>query len=169
MCSPSNGQDLTVLGIGLTEEKHGNSYANELRDMDYQAIDMADCNAGSAYNGKVFDDNMFCADAKGDGKDSCQGGSGGPIVIRDGNKHIQVGVVSWGYGCTQEGYPGVYARVSSAYDWIKGVACDECGSDAYFCDDSSGAGGSGGGSGGGNTADGNDNCVTLTMDLLTDD
>jgi trypsin len=164
MGSPSNGQDLTVLGLGLTEEGNDASYANKLRDVDVQAIDTADCNAGSAYDGEVFDDSMFCAGAEGGGKDSCQGDSGGPIVIRDGNKHIQVGVVSWGYGCAQKSYPGVYARVSSAHDWIKGVVCDDWGSDASFCD-----GGSGGGGGGGGDTGGNDNCVTLTMDLLTDD
>jgi trypsin len=78
MGSPSNGQDLTVLGLGLTKEGNGNSYANKLRNVEVQAIDTADCNAGSTYNGKVFDDSMFCAGAEGGGKDSCQGNSGGP-------------------------------------------------------------------------------------------
>jgi trypsin len=166
MGSPANGQDLTVLGLGLTKEGNDNSAANKLRDVEVQAIDTADCNAGSAYDGEVFDDSMFCAGAEGGGKDSCQGDSGGPIVIRNGNNHIQVGVVSWGTGCAQESYPGVYARVSSAHDWIKGVVCDDWGSDASFCD--GGSGGGGGGGGGGDTG-GNDDCVTLTMDLLTDD
>jgi trypsin len=169
MGSPSNGQDLTVLGLGLTTEGNGNSAANKLRDVEVQAIDTADCNAGSAYDGEVYDDSMFCAGVEGGVKDSCQGDSGGPIVIRDGNKHIQVGVVSWGTGCAQESYPGVYARVSSAHEWIKGVVCDDWGSDASFCDGDSGGGGDDGGGGGGGDTGGNDNCVTLTMDLLTDD
>ena len=43
----------------------------------------------------------------------------GPMIINDDGKYTLVGVVSWGYGCGMEGYPGVYARVTSVMPWIQ--------------------------------------------------
>ncbi|GAB2602310.1 serine protease [Streptomyces capparidis] len=55
--------------------------------------------------------SMLCAGERRGGKDACQGDSGGPLVA-DG---VLVGLVSWGSGCAQPGYPGVYTRISSVF------------------------------------------------------
>ena len=74
-----------------------------------------------SYNGQITA-NMLCAEDEGE--DSCQGDSGGPLIMEDsGGSHLQVGVVSWGYGCADPDFPGIYARVSSAYSWIASEVC----------------------------------------------
>jgi trypsin len=77
-----------------------------------------DCNSATAYNGAITD-RMICAGyAQGD-KDSCQGDSGGPLYIKQrSGEFLLLGVVSWGDGCAQPNKFGVYAKVSSAMDWI---------------------------------------------------
>lgn len=58
---------------------------------------------------------MICASAPG--KDSCQGDSGGPLIDR--RTKTQVGVVSWGFGCADPRYPGVYSNIAKELAWIK--------------------------------------------------
>mmetsp|Transcript_11883 Transcript_11883/g.21964 ORF Transcript_11883/g.21964 Transcript_11883/m.21964 type:complete len:363 (-) Transcript_11883:131-1219(-) len=65
----------------------------------------------------LIQNNMICA--KNRNRDSCQGDSGGPLTFRG----KQVGITSWGVGCNQRKFPGVYARVSSAYAWIRRNIC----------------------------------------------
>ena len=95
---------------------------------------------------------MLCASANN--KDSCQGDSGGPLV--KGN--VQIGVVSWGIDCADPNFPGVYARVSSQYNWIESEVCkgsqyaEEAGFDCTNASfDPSATGGSSSPSTGGNT------------------
>jgi len=47
-----------------------------------------------------------------------QGDSGGPMVSKQGSLWIQSGVVSFGEGCAEPNFPGVYARVSNYQNWI---------------------------------------------------
>jgi secreted trypsin-like serine protease len=88
-----------------------------------------DAVCGKAYrdHGANFvDEAMLCAGLFGvGGVDTCQGDSGGPMVAQtpDG-AFVQVGIVSWGYGCAQAQYPGVYTEVSTYTEEIRAALAE---------------------------------------------
>jgi secreted trypsin-like serine protease len=78
----------------------------------------------SAYN-YAIGDGQICAHEASTGRDTCEGDSGGPLVAFDANNcPYVVGITSWGIGCAEQSYPGVYTRVSAHADWMrtKGVS-----------------------------------------------
>lgn len=96
------GADAVVTGWGLLSE--GGAPAYQLQAVTVQIIGKDVCD--NAFPGAVTN-QMVCAGVLEGGKDSCNGDSGGPLVI--GGQLI--GIVSWGNGCAQPGFPGVYGNV----------------------------------------------------------
>ncbi|XP_022102121.1 suppressor of tumorigenicity 14 protein homolog [Acanthaster planci] len=102
----------------------GGSLATILQEANVPLIPRATCNGPNNYDGEVTN-NMLCAGFVGGGIDSCQGDSGGPLVCAakdtgaDVERWYLVGVTSWGYGCAQANYPGVYTDVSQYIDWLQ--------------------------------------------------
>jgi len=119
------GKDAVVTGWGTTES--GGSVSNVLREVTVGVIKNKSCKRDYEYLGGWITDMMLCAVVPGGGKDACQGDSGGPLVytagdgVTAGQNYDLVGVVSWGSGCADPDYPGVYARVTAQLDWIKEI------------------------------------------------
>eukprot|EP00546_Thalassionema_frauenfeldii_P010439 CAMPEP_0178912244 /NCGR_PEP_ID=MMETSP0786-20121207/10151_1 /TAXON_ID=186022 /ORGANISM="Thalassionema frauenfeldii, Strain CCMP 1798" /LENGTH=918 /DNA_ID=CAMNT_0020584797 /DNA_START=263 /DNA_END=3019 /DNA_ORIENTATION=- len=133
--SPSRNEPLTVIGFGRLES--GGAVPDTLQQVTVNYIDTATCNRGSMYGGEIYDKTMLCAGVYGGGKDSCQGDSGGPIfttTTSDGTTMTQVGIVSWGRGCAEARYPGVYSRISGQIGWIRDTICSLSDYPPDYCD-----------------------------------
>ena len=112
------GVEAVVSGWGATSQ--GSAGSTELLKVKVPLVTNAICNSASAYNGQIAETEICAGFAEG-GKDSCQGDSGGPLVIAGNEGPLQVGVVSWGYGCALANKYGVYARVTSFQAWFNDV------------------------------------------------
>ncbi|HEX8705071.1 MAG TPA: trypsin-like serine protease, partial [Myxococcaceae bacterium] len=77
---------------------------------------VSNSSAQSSYPSETITADQLAAAAPG--KDTCQGDSGGPLTVLKGSTRVLAGVTSWGYGCADARYPGMYARVSSFQSWI---------------------------------------------------
>ena len=79
----------------------------------------------AATMGDPLTGNMLCAGTTDGARDACNGDSGGPLFVSEGDERVQVGVVSWGEGpmdasaaCGHANAYGVYTRVHNYLDWI---------------------------------------------------
>lgn len=110
----------TVIGWGLTEPGNDQSRSNTLRQVEIPLISRHDCLLSYGALTEVLSPRMVCAGYVEGGRDSCDGDSGGPLMVFDNtaNRWLQVGVVSWGEGCAAPQYYGVYSRLSSFSTWI---------------------------------------------------
>ncbi|XP_042229941.1 trypsin-like, partial [Homarus americanus] len=123
VCFPTSGElysnvDATVTGWGTLTS--GGSQPNTLYEVTVPTMTNDKCK--TKYSSSGITSNMICAGTDAGGKDSCQGDSGGPMVTAGDSSQrfmVQIGVVSWGYGCADADYPGVYARVTNYLTWIE--------------------------------------------------
>ena len=128
-------QKLHVYGFGETE----NGYSSEsLLEVDVGYISNEECQTLydpdiDYYGYASITNSMMCADSSNEGKDSCKGDSGGPLIRKSSSNEedMLVGVVSWGFGCAT--FPGVYSRISSQVGWIKEQVGDNSGTLPKYC------------------------------------
>jgi trypsin len=144
------GTPVTVMGWGdIDRDDNVQTLPEDLMETEVFVVSNEECERSSGTIGGTVEngvtvggyqedyhdqitENMMCA--KDNGEDSCQGDSGGPLIIRRSSGDLQVGVVSWGVSCAHESFPGVYARVSALYDWIKQHVCEQSSDPPASCD-----------------------------------
>jgi secreted trypsin-like serine protease len=110
------GVTSTVTGWGATGEN--DPISNALLEINVPIVSNATCNSASSYNGAVTN-NMLCAGLAAGGQGPCYGDSGGPLIVPDGGGGwLLAGQTSWGYGCAEPNYYGVYTRIASFASWL---------------------------------------------------
>lgn len=110
------GRKVTIAGFGHTGRKRFSGVKQKAK---VPIIDQEQCRRKWANNKIAIGDGQMCAGAEFN-IDSCTGDSGGPLMSQQPNWIVE-GIVSYGYQCGLEGWPGVYTRVSSYVDWIRSV------------------------------------------------
>jgi len=134
-CLPQPGETFdgtTCFATGWGKDKFGaeGQYQLVLKEIDLPVVNHDTCQdkLRETRLGKKFklDDSFVCAGGV-NGKDTCKGDGGSPLVCPsqyDPNTYIQAGIVAWGVGCGEDGTPGVYADVSKASCWIdQAISC----------------------------------------------
>ncbi|NEC90118.1 serine protease [Streptomyces sp. SID12501] len=99
------GTTARIIGWGTTSSSGSSS--NQLRTATVPTVSNATCT--TAYGSSYIASDMVCAGYTSGGVDTCQGDSGGPLMIGG----VLAGITSWGEGCAEAGYPGVYTRLTT--------------------------------------------------------
>ncbi|KAF2358124.1 Serine proteases trypsin domain [Trinorchestia longiramus] len=108
----------------ILQEAEVTVFPSEVCDASYKALPTY----ATKWPHGITEDTFVCAGKIGGGVDTCQGDSGGPLVYFSPTHKSGVwvlgGVVSQGYGCGLDQFPGLYVPVSNPdyLSWIKSVA-----------------------------------------------
>nr|ALE15212.1 trypsin-like serine protease precursor [Diatraea saccharalis] len=106
-----NNAEAIVTGFGATA--YGSTASSVLLAAQVKIVDQTSC-VRSYLRITAITSGMICAIGTNPSRDACQGDSGGPLVY---NNNL-IGIVSFGEGCADANYPGVYTRVSAYESWI---------------------------------------------------
>jgi trypsin len=114
------GTNVSVYAAGWGTLSSGGNQPDKLQNVKLTAYPASSCTkVNQLTNGQI------CAGLYSGGKDTCQGDSGGPLYYLDNvnsqSKYVVSGVVSYGIGCGDATFPGVYTRVSFYLNWIKHI------------------------------------------------
>ncbi|XP_046972543.1 phenoloxidase-activating enzyme-like [Vanessa cardui] len=108
---------LFVAGWGAISDMK--SYSNVKLHVELPYISTEDCQPSYEVRKVQLWNGQMCAGGV-EGKDSCKGDSGGPLMFDTGRIYQVVGIVSFGPSpCGRENVPGVYTKVYEYLPWIR--------------------------------------------------
>ncbi|KAH8363050.1 hypothetical protein KR084_004842, partial [Drosophila pseudotakahashii] len=109
-----HGQPFIVAGWGrtLTSESSPTKQKVEVK-----YVDAAKCRRKYEQRYIFLESTQLCAGQYQ--KDSCSGDSGGPLMKLRDDFWVLEGIVSFGKGCGQQEWPGVYTNVAAYNTWIR--------------------------------------------------
>lgn len=112
------GQEVVIVGWGLTDFANKSSSSNLLREVTVTTIDLDQCITlyQNAAQRQFVNENMICTLTAG--KDACSGDSGGPVIAQVDGVWVLLGIVSFGNGCADITAPGVHTNVANYVDWM---------------------------------------------------
>ncbi|XP_076458361.1 serine protease hepsin-like [Babylonia areolata] len=110
------GTPCLLAGWGRTK---GTGPEGVLMEVTLPVISDQVCGQPGWYYHHFIPQKTFCAGYEGGGKDACVGDSGSPLISKsdDGRWYVN-GIASWGYGCAEPRWPGVYTNVTDYLPWI---------------------------------------------------
>lgn len=110
----------TVSGWGETSAMPGPgaSYPDQLRSVEVPLVTAEACQQDYTAIEQTITARMLCAGGGFPSADACYGDSGGPLVVDADTPadppedYVLAGIVTFGDGCGQAGFPGVYTRIA---------------------------------------------------------
>ncbi|GBL77171.1 Serine proteinase stubble [Araneus ventricosus] len=127
ICLPHRNEDFTgkmAFVTGWGKLTAGGDVPNILQEVQVPIVSNGECQRMfyQAGHHKAIRSNFVCAGYTSGGQDSCEGDSGGPLMVqREDTRWVLVGTVSHGIGCADPNLPGVYMRMSSYRPWIDSI------------------------------------------------
>lgn len=108
-----------IVGWGATRFSNENDadYPTTQQEAPVPLVSLETCNSPISYAG-LIQVTQLCAGYAAGQIDTCAGDSGGPLYVVQNGRVLQMGITSFGNGCGQENFYGIYTNLSHYIPWL---------------------------------------------------